>query len=389
MLFVGSLSMKKTIGYILFAIIYYICKPLPIIKNRVMCIMTHEEGDGNNVSLTIKALKNKSDNYTFSYITKSNTGAVKSLKGVKTLLTFFILKPYLLVRAEYVLMDNVFLPYAYCKRKKNTKVIQLWHGTGTIKKFGQDANTGRLKKLEKRANQNITHLIVNSQEMVELYRSAFGVEREHVYPIGLPKTDELIYRIKNMEQSHYNEDKKDIYEKYGIPKEGKLILYAPTFRDNELHNPKVLELLQELQAAIPESYYLGLRLHPFIAKSCPDLNLTNRILQLSFETDLNKLIMASDLLITDYSSIIFEYCLTERPMLFYAYDLQEFSNSGRGFYKNYHDFVPGLVLQSAKDIGTVLCKGDLKQTWVIEFKERNYPSLDGKATERLIQLVFG
>jgi len=382
--------MIKTIGYYLFASVYYICRPLPIQRNNVLCIMTHDEGAGSNVNIVSKALKAYSPDIKISYITKSDTLSVKSFSDIGKLFSFFFIKPYRMARAEIIFLDNIFLPFAYLKRKKETKVVQLWHGTGTIKKFGQDVNTGKLKELEKKANDNITHLIVNSPEMKKLYAGAFGVSENRTYPIGLPRTDELLQHIEKQNQTNLNSDKEYIYEKYRIPKDKKLILYAPTFRDSEVQNPRVAEYLTELLKDLPEEYVLGVRVHPFIAKAISNQSMMGdgRLYQLSFEGDLNTVLMASDLLITDYSSIIFEYCLLERPMIFFAYDLADFSDHGRGFYYDYESYVPGPVAGTGREVAQIIRNDNLDLQKVTEFKKRHYPNLDGNATGRLIDLLM-
>lgn len=380
-------SMLKTFGYYLFALVYTVCRPLPVIKKRVFCIKTHDDGEGSNVSIAEKALRERQEGYSFSYIRKSDTAAVKSLTGLKHMFDFFFRKPYELARAEIVLLDNVFLPYAYIRRKKGTKVVQLWHGTGTIKKFGQDVNQGKLKELEIRANSNITHLIVNSQKMKKLYSGIFGVKENKVYPIGLPRTDEIFKRLKQQELTGRNLDREFLYHKYQIPADKKLILYAPTFRDDVQQNQRLPELIKGLCRELPQEYYLGLRLHPFIAEEFRQEKLEQRICQFSYEKDLNALIMAADILITDYSSIIFEYCITKKPMVFYAYDYEEFSDSGRGFYYDYRSFVPGPVAYRPEEAGAIIREERYQSYPVDEFIQENYLYTDGRATERLLGLL--
>ena len=379
--------MKKTIGYILFAFVYYIARLFPIKKKRVVCIMTHDDGKGSNVSLVTQALKEQSETYTFSYITKKDTLEVKSLRDWRKVASFLLLKPYQMARAEIILLDNIFLPFAYLRRRKGTKVIQLWHGTGTIKKFGQDVNTGKLKELERRANTNITHLIVNSSKTKKLYAKAFGISEEFVYPIGLPKTDELLKRIAQVRRDRKNPYKEEIYKKYQIPEDKKLLLYAPTFRDQEIKKPQIEKQLQELLEGMPEGYILGLRLHPFVSKALKQIPESSNICQLSFEEDANTVLMASDLLITDYSSIIFEYCLTLQPMIFYAYDYEEFSNNGRGFYYPYEKYVPGPVAYTGREVCQLIQDNQFDISILEEFVNCNYEYLDGNATKRLIQLI--
>ncbi len=379
--------MKKTIGYYLFALIYQICRLVPIKEKRVFCIMTHDEGVGSNVSIVFRAMQKADLNYSFSFLTQSDIRAVESFSNLKCLLNFFFRKAYELAKAEIILMDNVFLPYAYLHKRRGTKVVQLWHGTGTIKKFGQDTNTGKLKNLEKRANSNITHLIVNSPDMKSLYSGAFGVKEENVYAIGLPKSDEFFRRLSEIKICKKNPYKKYIYQKYGIPEDKKLILYAPTFRDNKEQNPRLIELLEEMNQNLPEEYCLGLRLHPHVAHSFEKRQLGKNICQLSFEQDVNTVLMAADILITDYSSIIFEYCLMKRPMIFYAYDYEEFSDQGRGFYYDYETFVPGPVAHSCREVLDIIRDQGFQQSKVEEFINNHYLYTDGNATERLLELL--
>lgn len=379
--------MKKIIGYHLFALIYKInSRLLPIKKNNVLCIMTHDEGEGSNVSLVVKALKRRPGDYTFSYITKKDTSRVKIGHNLTNTIGFFIKKPYQLARAQVVLMDNIFLPYAYLSRRKGSKVIQLWHGTGTIKKFGQDVNTGKLKELEQRANNNITHLIVNSEEMKKTYGQAFGVDENRIFPIGLPKTDELINRLDKIKKDKVNPDKDYIYKKYNISSETKLVLYAPTFRDDEVDDPKVGDQLEELLINLPEGYELGIRLHPHVAEKMMGLK-DKRVHQLSFEEDVNTVLLACDILITDYSSIIFEYCLMKCPMIFYSYDLEEFQRKGRGFYHPYQSYVPGPIAYSGKEVCELIKENNFDYDKIDKFIEDNYQYLDGKATERLLNII--
>lgn len=380
--------MVKILGYHLFALVYNLCRLFPIKDKQILCITTHDDGEGSNVNLAAKAIKEKAEGYSFSYITKADTNQVKGSKGIGKRLSFFFRKPYQMSRSCIILMDNIFLPLSCMKIRKETTVVQLWHGTGSIKKFGQDVNTGKLKKLEWKANRNITHLIVNSEKTREIYAKAFGIEERCVYPIGLPKTDEIIKGMEEIKKTGINSDKDAIYRRYSIPENHKLILYAPTFRDDGQDRLRTAQLLLSIQKGLPEDYHLGLRLHPFVAEAYGDASLPERVYQLSFEPDLTSVLMASDVLITDYSSIVFEYCLIERPMLFYAYDLEEFSDSGRGFYEDYESFVPGPVVKGGAEAAKIIRENNFDIDKIKEFNARNFSCADGKAGGRLLDLIL-
>ena len=375
----------KKVGYGLFALIYYLCCIVPRKKNKVFCIMTHDASDSSNVGVVVKALQQKGGYY-FHMLRKDERDQVTKQGKLLGMLSFFFLKPYHMATASYILQDNVFLPMAYIRFPKSVKVVQLWHGTGTIKKFGQSVNEGELGELEKAADQTITHLIVNGKATREIYKEAFGVEDSNVYELGLPRTDILFH------EESCNQLKQEFYGKYPELKGKRLVLYAPTFRDQEVTNPKLAFDLEALVQSLPEDMYLGLKLHPFVARSFTGIELPkqlkDKVYDLSFETDTNQLLIVADILITDYSSIIFEYCVLRKPMLFYAYDYDEFKQHQRGFYEDYESFVPGDIVYTQKELMERLNTDCYDLSRIDEFIQEQYRYLDGRATERLLKVVF-
>lgn len=371
----------KIIGYRIFAMFFYIFRVFGRIKeNKVFCVMTHDGSEESNVGMVVKRLQEENKNrevpYTFCYLKK---GALRHP------ISFFMQKSFHLATSSYVFLDNVFLPMAYLKFSKRVQVVQLWHGTGTIKKFGQDVNTGQLGRLEKRANSTITHLITNSEHMSEQYSKAFGIPKERLYPIGLPRTDALFQ--KEMGEVH----RRRFYEKYPELKGKKLMLYAPTFRDTQVTQPKIELDIASLLGQIEEDYVLLLRLHPFVAGAFQweeKAQFANRVVHVSDYPDLNTLMEVSCLLITDYSSILFDYCILEKPMYFFAYDLEAFLEKGRGLYITYEKDLPGEVAYTTEQLANCLKKKQYDLEKVIAFKERNFKFMDGKAVERLMRLIM-
>ena len=116
-------------------------------------------------------------------------------------------------------------------------------------------------------------------------------------------------------------------------------------------------------------------------------NLQN-VYNFSDEKDLSSLIMAADILITDYSSIIFEYCITEKPMIFFAYDLEDFSDNGRGFYEDYESYVPGPVAGTVDEVIDIIEKEKYSEEKIRKFNADNFPNLDGRATDRIINIIL-
>lgn len=384
----------KKIGYLIFATLYYLCCICPIKRNKVFYIMTHDSSDGSNVGVLIERLK-ESGEYQFYGIGKEENIVVNEkvsytkfgtwCSKIKGYFLFFIRKPYHLATAAIVAQDNVFMPMAYLKFRKSVKVIQLWHGTGTIKKFGQSVNTGKIAKLEKKANQTITHLVVNSELSKRQSIEAFGISEDKIKLLGLPRTDLFFNDAKKAQVLER------FYECYPDLKNKKILLYAPTFRDNEVLNPKVELDINLMLDGLDEEYVLALKLHPFVAHAFnlnTNIKYQDRVVNLSNYKDINGLMLAAELLITDYSSIIFEYCLLNKPMIFYAYDLDAFSENGRGFYEKYEEYVPGVIVKTTEELVKQIQKGNYDIAKIKRFTQENYQNLDGKATDRVVQQIL-
>ena len=112
-----------------------------------------------------------------------------------------------------------------------------------------------------------------------------------------------------------------------------------------------------------------------------------KIYDFSSYDNLNTLLMSTDILISDYSSIIFEYCVFGRPMIFYAYDLEEFSDHGRGFYKDYESYVPGPVVKTTEELLDVIKKDSWDFEYQKQFIKEAYAYMDGKSTKRVVDFV--
>lgn len=377
--------MMKKIGYRIFAIVYYVCCIVPRNPHKVFAVMTHDPSDGSNVGVVLRALQARGG-YHIHVLKKDERDTVTRQKKRWNMIRFFLVHPYHMATASFVLQDNVFLPMAYIHFPKSVKVVQLWHGTGTIKKFGQSVNEGELAKLEKAADATITHLIVNGHATKDIYKEAFGVEDEQVYELGLPRTDVLFC------EDHCTELQESFYEQYPQLRGNRLVLYAPTFRDNEVEEPTLGLEVESLIRRLPEDMYLGLKLHPYVAKRfagvqvCEELR--HRVYDFSQEKDTNQLLIVADVLITDYSSIIFDYCVLRKPMIFYAYDFEEFRTNQRGFYDQYESFVPGHVVYTQEELLEDLIADQYDFSRLDSFVQEQYRYLDGGATKRLIQTIF-
>ena len=169
-----------------------------------------------------------------------------------------------------------------------------------------------------------------------------------------------------------------------------MILFAPTFRGDvreKAYYPMEMFDIGHFMSHIPEEYVLIVKHHPFVPECHPTPEeVKDRVLDLSQEFELNDLLFLTDILITDYSSVVFEASLLNIPMLFYTFDLKEYILS-RDFYFNFETFVPGRFFYRQDEMEKAICEKDFEQEKVAKFAEKFFDMRDGKSSERVADLI--
>lgn len=369
--------MIKKAGYLVFAFFFTLFRAAPLNHNKVFFVATHDDSEEGNIGLVAEAIRHAMPEKECIFLTKQD--------GIHRPFSFFIGKAYHLATAATIFLDNEFMPMAYTPINPRAKVVQLWHGTGTIKKFGLDSDTGGIAKLAQKANQRLTHLIVSSERTKKQYAGAFGVSLERIHVLGMPRTDLILNQDRIQQMKHR------FYEQYPVLKGKRCTLYAPTFRDEQVDQPVFGLDFDRFVTCMAEDEVLLLRLHPHVAANCPEAvwgKYNGKIVNVSGYAGVATLLAVSERLITDYSSIIFEYCLLNRPMLFYAYDYESFQREGRNFYESYPEFVPGPVAYTQPELEKLWCEYQMDNQQLKQFKEGAFRYVDKNATKRLLELIF-
>lgn len=276
--------------------------------------------------------------------------------------------------------------------------VETWHGT-PLKRIGCDTiyesdyrrSRGETIAAFEKKGAKVTYLLSPSVFYDQAAVSAFGLEKSHnekaVVPTGYPRNDYLF---------HYKEeDRQRIRERLGIPKGRKVLLYTPTWRENQ-HEERVgftyrTELdLQELFRILGEEYVLLYRSHHHVKAYELPVDLKKQVIDVTKVEDINELYIVSDMLITDYSSTLFDYANLGRPMIFFMYDLEEYQNHLRGFYFDIEE-LPGPVVKSTKELaGAILEYGrDFHYTEKYqEFRRKFNTYDDGGAVDRTLNLLW-
>ncbi|WP_167958773.1 CDP-glycerol:glycerophosphate glycerophosphotransferase [Anaerosporobacter faecicola] len=311
--------------------------------------------------------------------------------GAKKVKRFSIAYAYYFARCKYTVL-NVRQPNWIRKRKGNV-FLETWHGT-PLKRlvFDQEEVCGASplhKQQFYRQSRDWDYLISDNRFSTDTFKRAFLFHNE-IVECGYPRNDVL-----------YAPDKEArilaLKDKLGIPKDKKTILYAPTWRDDEYYGKGeykfALKLdLKNLKKQLGEEYVILLRTHYYIADSIDITGLEDFAFNLSKYNDISELYLISDLLITDYSSVFFDYANLRRPILFFTYDLEKYRDMLRGFYLDIEKEMPGPllfteedVLDAIKNIGQI--EEDYKGKYD-EFYERFCHVDDGNASKRIVERVF-
>lgn len=287
--------------------------------------------------------------------------------------------------SKVILIDD-YTPLLYqLPIREDTKIIQLWHACGAFKTFGY----GRLGKQGSPQQSTVSHknydyAIVSSSEISKFYAEGFGISLEKAVATGVPRTD-IFFDEKYKERVH-----KEFYEKYPSLKDKKIILFAPTFRGNgKLSGYYPVDKLNiaQLYEELGEEYAIIIKHHPFVSnRNVIPEEYADNIVDLSDDSELNDLLFVTDILITDYSSVVFEAALLNIPMLFYAFDLQRYMAT-RGFYYEYEQLVPGKIVETFQRLVKAIKNDDFEIEKQDAFRTRFFDDLDGKSTERTVALI--
>lgn len=330
--------------------------------------------------------------------------------------------------AEFVFVSESSYFLSSLPIRPETTVIQTWHACGAFKKFGYSAigqgfGTTR-EDLEKYpVHKNFDYVTVSGNEVVWAYAQAFHMEdrADRILPIGVSRTDWFFHpAFREKAVGHVNRVLREMASKAGAGRAGsaaagslehgpyscrlsaggneaggngacsrKIILYAPTFRGSVGHAkaPDRMDIVQ-MKEKLSDEYVLLIKQHPFVRNRAPiPKEAEGFAFDVSDQLPIEELMTAADICITDYSSIVFEYSLFEKPILFFAYDLDEYKNE-RGFYYPVEEMMPGPVSadmrELVRDIHQAESRFDLKR--VRDFKYRFMGGCDGHATARVLKL---
>lgn len=297
--------------------------------------------------------------------------------------------PWLLARADTIVIDED----AFEIQHSDTRIIQLWHASGALKLIGYSRigkpGIGAWRQLGawSRKYKRTTYAIVSGEHDVPLFAEAFGIPEERVIPTGHPRMDRFF------DEAYRAQAREGTLAAFPEARGRRLILFAPTWRQTtggRAYDLGVLDFARLHELCVEKDAVFVIRLHPTVQHpvEIPE-RYRDRILDGSSGVmDAPDVLCATDLLITDYSSIILEYSLLGRPMLFFAHDLEDYVEN-RDLYMPYEEFVPGRIVRTFDELVDAIRREDYDTARVAAFARSHFSHFDSGATDRVIDLITG
>ncbi len=347
-------------------------------KNCVLFLSASRPSLTGNFEFVYNEIK-KRQKYEINIMLKSNLRSKYTLRQKIDLV-------YLIAISKYIFLDD-FYPMIYAlKLRKGTNLIQLWHAMGAFKTVGYS----RMNKIGGPKETSLTHrnytgTIVSSEFIRCNYAEAFGISIDKVHALGIPRTD-IFFDEKYSEKT-----KEYLYKKYPQLKGKKVILFAPTFRGNgqktAYYNFDWFDF-KKFSNTFKDEYICIFKLHPFIINR-PNYKIENDefYIDMTKEREINDLLFITDVLITDYSSVIFEYSFFKKPVIFYTPDLEEYKES-RDFYYPLEKYTYGPVVKNFKDLIKAVNSSKVDKKKISEFFNFFCSACDGKSTKRVVDFFL-
>lgn len=343
--------------------------------SRVLALSDSHASETGNLKLVGNAAAARG--YRVTYLLKGGLHKRRSLRDSVRLC-------WHIAGAGTILLDD-FYPLIYpLKLSTRTRVVQLWHASGAFKRVGfSRAGLPGGPSPDSISHSNYTDAIVSSEAIRPDYAEAFKLPVSRVHATGMPKTD------KFFDTGRIAETRRKVRAALGISENQRLALFVPTFRGNGQlsahYGPELLDW-EKFSSVLPADMVVAVRLHPFVAARTgvpAEIGKLPNLRDANSGWHVDDLMMAADVLATDYSSAIFDFCLLDRPMVFYTPDLAEYTSS-RDFYAPFSEYLVGPTTKTATEFAKALDGSTNSGVDYTEFKEKFCSANDGNATERVL-----
>ncbi len=286
-----------------------------------------------------------------------------------------------MARSDIIFVDDHVGTFDWLKLTDRTMVIQLWHAGAGFKSSGYSrwGHLGCPAPIS--SHRQYTYGIAGSKNIAPFFSEVWGMSDELVLPTGMPRMDEYLDKERQRRKTE------ELYQQFPICKGKKVMLFAPTYRgmnQSTAYYPYELIDFERLYRECGDEYVVLLKVHPWVNNTLTiEKKYRDKFLDVKNYPDINDLFYITDLLITDYSSNIFEYSLMKKPMMFFAYDKVQYSFS-RGFHRDYEESAPGKVCYTFDALMDAFAARDFEFEKVQEYIDHHFDYIDSGASDRVI-----
>ncbi|MCP1562615.1 CDP-glycerol glycerophosphotransferase family protein [Bacillus velezensis] len=349
-------------------------------KNHLTLLVSFEE----NAQALIRSYKAHAESLSYEMTVLYTRHAVSLKKELEGIGSFYLNEKHplhllkavlILFKSKVVITDNYFLMTSVLNRRPQTTCIQVWHANGSLKKFGLEDVTNQNRPASdisrfKKVYRSFDFVTVGSDAMADVFKKSFGIRDGQLLKTGIPLTD-----------VYYEEHKPELKLKW--PK--KIILYAPTFRDYDMQSFRLPFTEEQLTNALNGEYMLLVKLHPAVLHQI-SASFESELIKNVSDMRLHDLLKAADILITDYSSVPFEFALLNKPIFFFTYDLEEYDQK-RGLIDNYTSVIPGKACHDSEALLEEMTKKPFRAEEMKRFSDKWNMYSDGNSSEALLKFA--
>ena len=371
---------------------------IPIDDKTVLFISFHGKGYSDNPKAIYEEMLKDDRFKDFKFVWAIKNHKKKAIKIDDAKIVEYLSIPYFyyLSKAKYWIF-NCKMPSYICK-KKDQIYLQTWHGT-PLKRLGHDIHVdenttfyrSQVKAKDMYRSYDIdsaryNYMISPNAFCTKIFPAAFNINKERLIETGYPRNDVM---------SNVTDDEKlKIKKELNIPPYKKVILYAPTWRDNQYvakgYTFKLEVDFHKWHQYLKDDYIVLFKPHYLIINDYKSTNdLQGFLHNIDADQDISPLYLITDILITDYSSVFYDFAVMNKPMYFYMYDLKDYQEELRGFYIDIYKDLPGQIYENEDDLLKDVIEKKYDYAKLKVFKERFNNHDDGKASKRVVDIVFG
>ena len=380
---------KKTITrvkiYMFMIISRILCMVLKMKENRILFLSDVRDVLDGNLKFIYDMLEDEKCEKVLSL--KKDRKAKRKIKEKLKLV-------YYLATSKYVLLDDYSRMISIMKVRKGQEVCQLWHGAGAFKKFGysrQDKTKSWKDKIN--GHRNYTKAMVSADQIRWCYAEGFGMDIENVKATGMARTDIFF------NQEYIRQKREELYQEYPYLKDKKVILFAPTYRGVSLkhsyYDYEELDVEKIYQEFANENYIFLFKWHPGHYYQMQKQGIIpydlekyeNFFYDFSDKRDINELLLITDVLITDYSSVIFDYALLNKPVVYFVYDYDVYQQD-RGLYFELEDYIYGDIAKTSEELIDAIQNAKVLEDKRETFMKKFMSKCDGNATRNTCEWIF-